>query len=125
MKFSSAVIFLPLLAFTSPAMAMASKGAKALIAFIDDIPDSKLTGWTEGEHTIYKDIDFRLDNQGKTADNKHYNVHVQINNGVTISTLKKNKGQTVSNVLVPISNEGALEWDATKIKTELKDAKKI
>ncbi|KAI9668024.1 MAG: hypothetical protein M1821_000844 [Bathelium mastoideum] len=106
-------------------MAMPSKGAKALIAFITDIPDSKLTGWTEGEHTIYKDTDFRLDNQGKTSDKKHYNVHVQVNNEVTISTLKKSKGQTVSNVLVPISDEGALEWDAAKIKTELKEAKRI
>lgn len=65
MKYASALIFLPLLAFNSPAMVMAaSKGAKALTAFIDGIPDSKLTEWSEAAHTIYTNTDFRLDNQG-------------------------------------------------------------
>ena len=37
------------------------KGSKALLAFINGIPDSKLKGIAESPHTIYQDTDFRLD----------------------------------------------------------------
>ena len=43
------------------------KATKALSAFIDNIPDNKLEGIPEGAGTIYKDQDFRLDNQGVYA----------------------------------------------------------
>lgn len=40
------------------------KASKALKAFIVGMPDDKLSGFTSGEHTLYSDTDFRLDNQG-------------------------------------------------------------
>lgn len=43
------------------------KGKDAFEAFVDEIPDDKLTGISEGSGTIYKDDDFRLDLQGVSS----------------------------------------------------------
>ncbi len=40
------------------------KASKALKSFIEDIPDDKLTSFTDGQHTLYTSDDFRLDMQG-------------------------------------------------------------
>lgn len=40
------------------------KANKELDAFIDKIPDEKLTGFSASPGKIYSDIDFRLDMQG-------------------------------------------------------------
>lgn len=40
------------------------KASKALIAFIEDIPDLKLSGFSEAAGTIHSDDNFRLDMQG-------------------------------------------------------------
>ncbi len=40
------------------------KASKALVAFINGIPDAKLTGISQSPHTIHQDTDFRLDMQG-------------------------------------------------------------
>lgn len=40
------------------------KASKALQAFINGIPDAKLTGISQSPGTIYHDTDFRLDMQG-------------------------------------------------------------
>lgn len=40
------------------------KATKALKAFIEDIPDAKLTGFPTVGGTIYKTTEFRLDMQG-------------------------------------------------------------
>jgi hypothetical protein len=40
------------------------KNTKRVKAFIEDIPDDKLTGFITSGGTIYKDDDFRLDMQG-------------------------------------------------------------
>ncbi|KAJ5470345.1 hypothetical protein N7530_007702 [Penicillium desertorum] len=78
------------------------KGSKSLKDFIVGIPDGKLSGFTSGEHKLYSDINFRLDNQGLTTGHpQYYNLHVQINNQTTISTLQRAKGATVANTLVP------------------------
>ncbi|KAI0315671.1 hypothetical protein OF83DRAFT_1265903, partial [Amylostereum chailletii] len=64
------------------------RASKALEAFINSIPDAKLTGLSTGAATLYKDTDFRLDMQGMTSDKpQKFNLQVQINNGTSISTL--------------------------------------
>lgn len=45
-------------------MYIMGKVSKALEAFIRTIPDDKLSGFTDGEHTLYKDVNYRLDQQG-------------------------------------------------------------
>lgn len=40
------------------------KGTDALIEFVDEIPDEKLSGISEIPGTIYKNDNFRLDMQG-------------------------------------------------------------
>ncbi|KAJ5225133.1 hypothetical protein N7468_006358 [Penicillium chermesinum] len=92
------------------------KASKALKAFIVGIPDGKLSGFTSGEHTLYSDADFRLDNQGlTTGDPQYYNLHVQINNQTTISTLQREKGATIANTLVPTDGS----WTPEQIRVAL------
>ncbi|RSL69602.1 hypothetical protein CEP51_012316 [Fusarium floridanum] len=43
------------------------KAGKALRNFILSIPDDKINSFTDGEHTLYKDANYRLDNQGLTT----------------------------------------------------------
>ncbi|CDF35198.1 unnamed protein product [Chondrus crispus] len=79
------------------------KAKKALDDFIDNIPDSKLTGIHQGAGTLHTDTDFRLDLQGMTSGTpKMYNLQIQINRGTQLSTLKKFSPGTVSTVLAPI-----------------------
>ena len=40
------------------------RASKALAAFIEDIPDLKLSGFSAQAGTIHSDDDFRLDMQG-------------------------------------------------------------
>ncbi|KAI1788568.1 hypothetical protein LXA43DRAFT_633266 [Ganoderma leucocontextum] len=97
------------------------KATKALLAFINGIPDDKLKDIGESQHTIYQDSDFRLDMQGvstpselssqsvvewcgshclflqmTSGEPKRYNLQVQINKQTTISTLKKHQPATVA-----------------------------
>ncbi|KAF2768103.1 hypothetical protein EJ03DRAFT_274905 [Teratosphaeria nubilosa] len=91
------------------------KAQKALKAFIEGIPESKLTNLTKSIGTLYKDDDFRLDMQGMTSDDpaKH-NLQVQVNNGTAISTLKKAAPKTVAGpVLV------AAGTSASDVRSEL------
>ncbi|RTE80230.1 hypothetical protein BHE90_005228 [Fusarium euwallaceae] len=80
------------------------KAGKALRNFILSIPDDKINGFTDGEHTLYKDANYRLDNQGlTTGDPQRYNLQVQVNREreTTLSTLKREVGKTVATALVP------------------------
>jgi hypothetical protein len=58
--------FISLQANTTPSkpLSIMGKGSKSLKDFIVGIPDGKLSGFTSGEHKLYSDINFRLDNQG-------------------------------------------------------------
>jgi hypothetical protein len=77
------------------------KATKLLKAFINGIPDHVLIGISTNPGKIWADTDFRLDMQGMTSAQQH-NLQVQINNGTTISTLKKFAPQTVAGpVLAP------------------------
>ncbi|KAI0346108.1 hypothetical protein BDW22DRAFT_1425635 [Trametopsis cervina] len=76
------------------------KADKALVAFINAIPDDKLTAIPTNTGTLYRDTDFRLDMQGMTTGNpQRHNLQVQINKQTTISTLKKHAPATVSTYL--------------------------
>ncbi|EAT91100.1 hypothetical protein SNOG_01451 [Parastagonospora nodorum SN15] len=80
------------------------KNTKFVAAFIDDISDSKLSGFPSQATTIAKDQDFRLDMQG-----------VQINNQTRITSLKKAAPRTVAHVLVPTDDS----WTPQQIKDAL------
>ncbi|KAI2698622.1 hypothetical protein CBS147332_8414 [Penicillium roqueforti] len=43
------------------------KTAQELVDFINSIPDSKMLGFTHGEHELFKDVNFRLDMQGQIS----------------------------------------------------------
>ncbi|KAF5963800.1 hypothetical protein FBULB1_13168 [Fusarium bulbicola] len=91
------------------------KASKELKGFINEIPDSSLNALPSNPGTIRKTTDFRLDMQGMTTDGKH-NLQVQVNNGTTISTLKKVAPKTVAGpALVP--SDGS--WTAADIRAEL------
>lgn len=49
----------------APAAKMGSKAKKALLAFIEDIPDEKLIGFADPKptYTVFSDADYRLDVQ--------------------------------------------------------------
>ncbi|CAL1709018.1 unnamed protein product [Somion occarium] len=73
------------------------KADKAFKTFVNNIPNDKLTSLPDATQTLYRDVDFRLDMQGMTADKPpRHNLQVQINNSTTISTLKKQAPKTVS-----------------------------
>lgn len=66
------------------------KAKNELEEFIANIPDSKLTGFPSIETTVYKTRNFRLDMQTVTTkDPRCYNLHVQINRGTLITSLKR------------------------------------
>ncbi|KAI4595646.1 hypothetical protein KJ359_006635 [Pestalotiopsis sp. 9143b] len=86
------------------------KATDAIKAFIQDIPDEKLVGFSDPNptYTVYNDKDFRLDVQNMVAGKPpQFNIQVQINAGTSISTLKKmskkskNRGTTVAKALIP------------------------
>ncbi|KAF8523422.1 hypothetical protein JB92DRAFT_2705083 [Gautieria morchelliformis] len=82
------------------------KATKALKAFIDGVPDSKLTGLPMTATKLYTDTNFRLDMQG-----------VQVNNGTSISTLKTIAPDTVAHCLAPVDPA----WTADEVRQALKD----
>lgn len=45
------------------------KTSKRLLKFIENIPDEKLVGLSDTEHTLYTTKDFRIDMQGVSATN--------------------------------------------------------
>ncbi|KAF7955396.1 uncharacterized protein EAE97_000655 [Botrytis byssoidea] len=90
------------------------KNTKRAEDFIDDIPDSTLTGFPTSGGTIYKDADFRLDMQGMTTgDPKKHNLQVQV---TKVTTLKKAAPKTVASLLVLQDDPPSAET----IKKELK-----
>ncbi|CDM35464.1 hypothetical protein DTO013E5_8051 [Penicillium roqueforti] len=92
------------------------KTAQELVDFINSIPDSKMLGFTHGEHELFKDVNFRLDMQGLTSGRpQYYNLHVQINKGTTITSLKRETGKSVAKALVPMDGS----WSAQKIRGKL------
>lgn len=56
--------------------ALVARGAltKLIKAFIEDIPDSKLTGLPTSGGTIYQDVDLRLDMQGVCTHTHLYSI---------------------------------------------------
>ncbi|RSL71773.1 hypothetical protein CEP53_001349 [Fusarium sp. AF-6] len=95
------------------------KAGKALRNFILSIPDDKINGFTDGEHTLYKDANYRLDNQGlTTGDPQRYSLQVQV---TTLSTLKREVGKTVATALVPTAED----WTPDMIRNELLENCKI
>ncbi|KAI1177569.1 hypothetical protein F4777DRAFT_541438 [Nemania sp. FL0916] len=94
------------------------KANKALRAFIDGIPNSKLESLSTNPGKIHSDDDFRLDMQGMTSDKppKH-NLQIQINNETRISTLKKLAPKTVAG---PVLVDPGKTPDPAKIKSDLK-----
>ncbi|KAK5938761.1 hypothetical protein PMZ80_008953 [Knufia obscura] len=99
------------------------KYAKALKEFIEDLPDSKLTGLpTKPNTNIVKDKQtkwgFRLDMQCMTSgEPKRHNLQVQLNNeNKWGSATNKIKGMSVTDaVLVPYDDP----WDPETIRQAL------
>ncbi|KAJ5102312.1 hypothetical protein NUU61_004534 [Penicillium alfredii] len=56
-----------------------------------------------------------------TGDPQYYNLHVQINNQTTISTLQREKGATIANTLVPTDGS----WTPEQIRLALRANMKI
>ncbi|KAJ4129734.1 hypothetical protein NW754_004018 [Fusarium falciforme] len=98
------------------------KGGKALKNFIESIPDDKINGFTDGEHALYSNTHYRLDNRGlASGDPKIHNLQVRVNRETTISTLKREAGKTVATALVPKAGD----WTPDMIRDELLSNRKI
>ncbi|KAM0414694.1 hypothetical protein ACHAPT_013456 [Fusarium lateritium] len=107
------------------------KASKALKEFIESIPDGKINGFMNREHTLYKDVNYRLDNQGlTTGEPKFNNLKVQVNRETTLGTLdretafsalQREAGKTVVTALVPL--EGG--WTPDMSRDELLRTSKI
>jgi hypothetical protein len=95
------------------------KFSKEVVAWIEDIPDSKLEGGIQGGgKSVYKDIDYRLDNQGtyKDRNGKYWhNLQVQINRGCRHTTGAKQAPGSVAICQAPVHDP----WSAARIKEEL------
>lgn len=91
---------------------------KHLIAFINSIPDSKLTGLPRSGRTLTSDGTFRIDMQGMTSDKppKH-NLQVQVNDKPSITSYAGVEGETVAGPV--LCGSGKDEWTADKIRAEL------
>ncbi|EAT85490.1 hypothetical protein HBI56_134710 [Parastagonospora nodorum] len=94
------------------------KTRKAMLAFIEDIPNSKLEGGIGGS-TIYTDNrNFRLDNHGTTTakDGKPamLNIQMQINNRPKM-TSPADVAPSVARIAIPVM----ASCSAEKIKAEL------
>lgn len=93
------------------------KAKNELEEFIANIPDSKLTGFPSIETTVYKTRNFRLDMQTVTTkDPRCYNLHVQINRGTLITSLKRFAGKSLSIALVPVKEDA---WMPAEVRAEL------
>ncbi|KAI4604765.1 hypothetical protein J4E80_010921 [Alternaria sp. BMP 0032] len=101
---------------------MGKKFRKALLAFIDGIPDHKLEGGLPSiQKTLYEDDNYRLDMQNlTTGPPKCYNIQVQVNRHALFTSARKagQKGATVGKVLVPVEEP----WTAWMIKETLKQS---
>ena len=95
---------------------------KEAMAFIDSIPDSKLTGLPQNTSTtIFKDKNFRLDMQGvcrcmallslvlttvckqmTSSSPKQHNLQVQVNYQTTITSLQEFSPDSCAKVLAPM-----------------------
>ncbi|KAI4925045.1 uncharacterized protein J4E92_007083 [Alternaria infectoria] len=87
---------------------MGKKFRKALLAFIDGIPDHKLEGGLPSiQKTLYEDDNYRLDMQN-------------VNRHALFTSARKagQKGATVGKVLVPVEEP----WTAWMIKETLKQS---
>ncbi|KAI4687654.1 uncharacterized protein J4E88_003245 [Alternaria novae-zelandiae] len=96
------------------------KTRKAMMAFIDSIPDSKLEGGFKSD-TIYTDLkNFRLDNQGITTARGDkpacVNLQMQVNKRPKITSLADAAPFSVAHVEIPVEES----WSAETIKSELK-----
>ncbi|RPA96360.1 hypothetical protein L873DRAFT_1773052 [Choiromyces venosus 120613-1] len=80
---------------------------KALIAFIEDIPDAKLAGFPMSRGLIWYNNCFRLDMQGLTSGvPKKYNLQIQANRGSGVTTVEKLAPDTVAGpVLIGVEDE--------------------
>ncbi|KDR72736.1 hypothetical protein GALMADRAFT_101921 [Galerina marginata CBS 339.88] len=91
------------------------KAKKALEAFIDKIPASKLTGFSTSPGTIYSDDDFRLDMQ-KINNDKTHNLQIQANKQSSITSVKGLAPKTVAG---PVSAKS--DADAETVRTAFKN----
>lgn len=93
-----------------------------LLAFIEDIPDSKLEGgFPSRTRCIWSDANFRLDMQTLTTHPPRcWNLQVQVNRGITIRSSKKagHKGASAAMVLVPIE----APYSADEIREKLTES---
>jgi hypothetical protein len=84
------------------------KLGKTLLAFIENVPDSRLEGgFTCVTKTIWRDADYRLDMQAITTDEPRcWNLQVQINKGgrFTSGKIAGRKGASVAMAQVPIQD---------------------
>ncbi|KAK8136516.1 hypothetical protein PG984_004456 [Apiospora sp. TS-2023a] len=91
---------------------------KILINFIDDIPDEKLQGFRLIPGTLFEDKNFRLNMQGLTSAGE-FNLQIQINFGVSVSSLQPYAPNTVAGpVLVPQSFISTSENESSAAKSD-------
>ncbi|KAK6834433.1 hypothetical protein PG987_009127 [Apiospora arundinis] len=69
---------------------------KFILNFIDSIPDEKLQGFRLEPGTLHADDNFRLNMQGLTSSTKEYNLQIQINFKVKITSLKIYASKTIA-----------------------------
>jgi hypothetical protein len=93
---------------------------KAMLAFIDSIPDSNLEGGIASATIYTNNKNFRLDNQGtRTAkDGKPacYNLQMQINDRPKLTSLEDASHASVAVVERPVMET----WTAQEVKDALK-----
>ena len=85
--------------------------------YINSIPSIKFLDLPDGQGTIHKDMNLRLDMQGMSSHNPpRHNLQVQVNRECVITSLKRVKGDTVAGpVFVPQGNI----WSASQIRSML------
>ncbi|KAI0273198.1 hypothetical protein BGY98DRAFT_936358 [Russula aff. rugulosa BPL654] len=86
---------------------MAPSLKKALKAFIEGIPASKLDNFPAAPGTLYNDDDFRLDLQGLTR--TAYNLQIQANKGSQNTSVRKAAPKSVAGVLRAFSSRASAE----------------
>ncbi|KAK8855748.1 hypothetical protein PGQ11_011660 [Apiospora arundinis] len=69
---------------------------KFILNFIDSIPDEKLQGFRLEPGTLHADDNFRLNMQGLTSSTREYNLQIQINFKVKITSLKIYAPKTIA-----------------------------
>ena len=128
------------------------KANKALTEFLDNIPDSKLTGISETPGTLWNDENFRLDLQGVSTVSyyilpkliallaslaytrnhwlqmtsgtpKKFNLQVQINKQSPITSLKTLASGGKNTTVATVIAPVSPEMSATKLRDALKEAR--